>query len=184
MMKKIKLFNDVFKISPHLHSDERGTFTEDYNKNEFFKLNINDNFLQDNISFSEHKNTIRGLHFQLKPHSQSKLIKVIDGSIFDVFIDLRKESSTYNKFESFILKKNDGWIYIPEGFAHGFCTLENKTTVHYKVNNYYDKNSDKGIIWNDPFFNINWPLEGNEPIISEKDKKLPMWSIISQDIDF
>ena len=96
-MKKIKLFNDVFKISPHLHSDERGTFKEDYNKKEFFKLNVKDNFVQDNISFSEYKNTIRGLHFQLKPHAQSKLIKVLDGSIFDVFVDLRKESLTLLK---------------------------------------------------------------------------------------
>tara|TARA_B100001173_G_scaffold27466_1_gene21603 strand:- start:245 stop:796 length:552 start_codon:yes stop_codon:yes gene_type:complete len=183
-MKKIKLFNDVFKISPRLHSDERGTFKEDYNKKEFFKLNIKDNFVQDNISFSEHKNTIRGLHFQLKPHAQSKLIKVLNGSIFDVFVDLRKESLSYSKFESFTLTKNDGWIYIPEGFAHGFCTLEDKTTVQYKVNNYYYKDSDRGIIWNDPFFNINWPLEGREPIISEKDKKLPTWNKISQDIDF
>lgn len=183
-MKKINLFNDVVRICPLAYSDERGTFSEDYNKKDFLKLNIEDNFLQDNISFSEHKNTIRGLHFQIKPHAQSKLIKVLDGSILDIFIDLRKKSLNYNKFQSFTLTKNDGWIYIPEGFAHGFCTLEDKTTVHYKVNNYYDKNSDKGIIWNDPFFNINWPLEGKEPIISEKDKKLPLWSEISQDIDF
>ena len=183
-MKKLNLFNDVVRICPFHHRDDRGSFVEDYNKKEFLKLNITDDFLQDNISFSEYKYTIRGLHFQLKPYAQSKLVKVLNGSIFDVFIDLRKGSLNYNKFESFILTKNDGWIYIPEGFAHGFCTLENNTTVHYKVNNYYDKNSDKGIIWNDPFFNINWPLEGKEPIISEKDKNLPMWSEISRDIDF
>tara|TARA_B100000902_G_scaffold217504_1_gene206709 strand:- start:185 stop:745 length:561 start_codon:yes stop_codon:yes gene_type:complete len=179
-MKKIKLFSDVCMISPKLINDERGFFSEDYNKKKFDEIGIKDNFIQDNISFSKQKNTIRGLHFQRKPFEQSKLIKVIQGSIFDVFIDLRKNSKYYQQYDSCFLKPNDGWVYIPAGFAHGFCTLENDTIVSYKVNNYYNKNLDSGILWSDPFFSINWPLEIKEPVISEKDTNLPIWEIIKE----
>ena len=96
-----------------------------------------------------YKNTIRGLHFQKNPFAQCKLIKVVSGSIFDVFIDLRKKSSTYQKFGTHNLYQNEGWIYIPEGFAHGFCSLENNTLLHYKCTNYRNTKSEKGILWND-----------------------------------
>tara|TARA_B100000212_G_scaffold308681_1_gene258575 strand:- start:3331 stop:3885 length:555 start_codon:yes stop_codon:yes gene_type:complete len=179
-MKKINLFSDVCRIAPELINDERGFFSEDYNKKKFDEIGITDNFIQDNISFSKHKNTIRGLHFQREPHEQSKLVKVVKGSIFDVFIDLRENSKYYQQYDSCLLKPDDGWIYIPSGFAHGFCTLEKDTIVSYKVNNYYNKNFDCGILWNDPFFSINWPLEIEAPVISDKDVNLPLWKSIKE----
>ena len=183
-MEKVSLFSDVIKILPFLYKDIRGFFSEDYNKKDFSKLGITANFIQDNVSFSRYKNTIRGLHFQLKPFAQSKLVKVINGSIYDVFIDLREKSPTYGEFGSYNLSKNDGWIYIPEGFAHGFCTLEDNTIVSYKVNQYYNKNSELGILWNDSFFSINWPLKGAKPIISDKDLGLPLWDEALKKINF
>ena len=183
-MKKINLFSDVVKVIPSCHKDDRGYFSEDYNKKDFLKLDIKDNFLQDNVSFSMYKNTIRGLHFQKNPFAQSKLVKVVRGSIFDVFIDLRKKSSTYQKFGTHNLYQNEGWIYIPEGFAHGFCTLEDNTVVSYKVNQYYSANEDSGILWSDSIFDISWPLDNKEPIISEKDLGLPLWKDLSNKINF
>ena len=163
-MKKINLFSDVVKVIPSCHKDDRGYFSEDYNKKDFLKLDIKDNFLQDNVSFSMYKNTIRGLHFQKNPFAQSKLVKVVRGSIFDVFIDLRKESSTYQKFGTHNLSQNEGWIYIPEGFAHGFCSMEKNTILHYKCTNYRHKQSENGILWNDQILKIKWPIK--KPIIS------------------
>jgi dTDP-4-dehydrorhamnose 3,5-epimerase len=183
-MEKVSLFSDVIKILPFVHKDIRGFFSEDYNKKDFSKFGIIDNFIQDNVSFSRYKNTIRGLHFQLKPFAQSKLLKVINGSIYDVFIDLREKSPTYGEFGSYNLSTNDGWIYIPEGFAHGFCTLEDNTIVSYKVNQYYNKKSELGILWNDPFFSIDWPLKGVQPIISDKDLGLPLWNEALKKINF
>ena len=180
-MKDVKnIFSDVKFVPSDNHEDQRGFFSEIYNEFDFKKINIEDNFLQDNLSYSDKKNTLRGMHFQLKPYSQSKLIKVIKGSIFDVFIDLRLESEYFEKFGYYNLNENDGWIYIPKGFAHGFLTTSDHTIVMYKVDSYYNNKKESGIIWNDQFFNIPWPTTDSELIISEKDSSLPSWSSIKE----
>ena len=167
-MKYEIIFSDVINIKPETYTDSRGEFTEIFNKSEFQKIGINDEFLQDNLSFSLEAMTIRGIHFQEEPFAQSKLIKVNKGSVFDVFIDLRRESKNYEEYGSLTLTPADGWIYIPKGFAHGFCTLENSTEVLY----------------NDPLFMIDWPIESFNPILSEKDKKLPKWKEIKSIVKF
>jgi dTDP-4-dehydrorhamnose 3,5-epimerase len=183
-MKHEIIFSDVINIKPETFTDSRGDFTEIFNKSEFQKIGINDEFLQDNLSFSLEAMTIRGMHFQEEPFAQSKLIKVNKGSVFDVFIDLRKESKNYEEYGSLTLTPADGWIYVPKGFAHGFCTLENSTEVLYKVDNHYNEGSENGVLWNDPFFMIDWPIESFNPILSEKDKKLPKWKEIKSIVKF
>ena len=168
-MKKINLFSDVVKVIPSCHKDDRGYFSEDYNKKDFLKLDIKDNFLQDNVSFSMYKNTIRGLHFQKNPFAQSKLVKVVRGSIFDVFIDLRKESSTYQKFGTHNLSQNEGWIYIPEGFAHGIQSLEDNSQILYLSTEHFDSKYEDALNIKDPHFNITLPMPISD--ISEKDDK-------------
>tara|TARA_B110000444_G_scaffold261018_1_gene310514 strand:- start:13370 stop:13927 length:558 start_codon:yes stop_codon:yes gene_type:complete len=175
-MKTEIIFNDVIKIIPNVSRDSRGFFSESYNKAVMFDLGIKEDFIQDNHSFSKYSNTLRGLHFQIPPYAQSKLIKVLSGSIFDVFVDLRKDSETFQKFESCTLGPDDGWLYIPKGFAHGFSTLEDNTNVSYKVDNYYSKDHERGINWNDSFFSIDWPIDIEKKIISEKDSNLPIWN--------
>jgi len=184
LIKFKEILKGVYRVFPEKHIDERGNFSEDYNKNKFSEIGILDDFVQDNISLSLKKFTVRGLHFQKKPFQQSKLIKVLEGSIFDVFIDLRKSSQTYKEVGTVELSKDDGWIYIPEGFAHGFCTLTENTKVLYKVNQFYDQESDSGIIYNDPSFNIKWPCVEKDMIISEKDKKLLSYSELEELLDF
>ena len=179
-----EIFNDIFNITYNIYEDERGSFSEIFNNKLMSKNNIPTNFVQDNLSFSEKSGTLRGLHFQKNPNAQSKLIKVLEGEIEDFFIDLRHDSPTYQKYSSFTLKKDNGWLYIPKGFAHGFCTLMDNTSVLYKVDNYYSQNDETGIIWNDNFFNITWPLPDNNPILSKKDKSLPLWSEIKDKVDF
>ena len=183
MIHKV-IFEDVINVEPDINGDNRGKFSEIYNEREFCKIGITEQFLQDNLSFSLKAMTIRGMHFQEEPFSQSKLVKVLRGSIFDVFIDLRRGSKNYEKYGSFKLSPSDGWIYIPKGFAHGFCTLEDSTEVMYKVDNYYNKESENGIRWNDPFYMIDWPGTGSDYTLSEKDVELPLWKEINSDIKF
>ena len=183
-MKTVNIFNDVKKIYPTIYSDTRGSFSEDYNYEKFSKIGITDSFVQDNISISMKKGTIRGLHFQLNKYAQSKLIKVISGSILDVFIDLRRDSVNFEKYSSIDLNEGDGWLYIPRGYAHGFCTLQDDTVVMYKVDNYFNSDNDSGIIFNDDFFNIKWPVEEENAVISEKDKLLSKWLNIKEEISF
>ena len=179
-MKKIEIFNDVCVIKPDIFSDERGSFQESYNYKAFSELGFNEEFIQDNISFSKTKNTIRGLHFQSGAYSQSKLLRVLEGEIQDVFIDLRVDSKFYEKHYSINLSKDSGWVYIPKGYAHGFCTLSNNTSVLYKVDKPYSVEHDSGIRWNDSFFGINWNINDNDPVISSKDKELPFWNDIKE----
>lgn len=153
--------------------DNRGLFFETYNAKFLKDLGIINNFCQDNFSYSASKNTIRGLHFQKKPTVQSKLVLPLRGKIFDVIVDLRKDSKDYLKVTSYILDANEpSCLYVPKGFAHGFCTFEDNVCVLYKVDEYYSPTDDGGIIWNDPDLAINWPLDG-DPVISEKDARLP-----------
>lgn len=158
---------DVLILTPSVFSDNRGYFLESYNKKELAsKLTVE--FVQDNESMS-HKGVLRGLHFQKPPFSQGKLIRVITGSVLDVVVDLRKNSSTYGKhFKLILSSKNKKQVFVPEGFAHGFLVLENNTIFSYKCTNYYNKEAESSLLWNDPSLNINWEI--NNPIISQKDK--------------
>ncbi len=174
-MKIDYLTDDVLKICFDVYEDQRGSFFELFNNKRFISSKLKTNFVQDNISFSKKKNTIRGLHYQMKPYEQSKLLCLMAGSIIDVFIDARINSKNFGKSYSVHLKKMGEAIFIPKGFLHGFCTLEKNTLVGYKVDEYYNKESETGVIWNDNSLNINWPLLGKKPVLSEKDKILDSW---------
>lgn len=159
---------DLLLIKPKVYKDERGYFFENYSQNMFHANGITDVFVQENQSMS-HKGVLRGLHFQAPPFAQSKLIRVIRGAVLDVVVDIRKNSSYYGKSYCIELNENNNWmLYIPEGFAHGFLTLEDHTIFVYKCGNYYHKPSEGGIMWNDPDLNIEWKITA--PILSEKDK--------------
>ena len=156
-------------IEPNVFEDNRGYFYESYNKEQFEKNGVEDLFLQDNLSSSK-KNVLRGLHFQNPPFSQAKLIKVIQGSVLDVAVDLRKDSITYGQHYTVHLSgANKKMFYIPKGFAHGFLTLEDNTIFSYKCSNVYNKESEDSILWNDKDLNIDWGVDN--PILSEKDQQ-------------
>lgn len=151
--------------------DERGFFARSWCKNEFEKLGLNPKLVQCNISFNKKKGTIRGMHFQGSPYEEAKLVRCTRGSIYDVIIDLRSDSPTYLQWFSIELTSdNRKMLYIPEGFAHGFQTLEDNTEVFYQMSEYYHPENAKGIRWNDPTIDITWPLEN--PTISLKDGNL------------
>ncbi|NUM51604.1 MAG: dTDP-4-dehydrorhamnose 3,5-epimerase [Flavobacteriales bacterium] len=160
--------NDLIVIQPTVFEDDRGCFFESYNENIFAKNGIDIKFVQDNQSVSR-KGVLRGLHFQAPPYSQAKLVRVIKGSVLDVAVDIRKKSNTYGKYFSIELnEENKTMLYIPEGFAHGFIAKENNTVFVYKCSNFYSKESEHSILWNDPKIGIDWHEQS--PIISEKDK--------------
>jgi dTDP-4-dehydrorhamnose 3,5-epimerase len=162
--------NGVYIIEPRIFYDNRGYFMEIYNKKYFEKAGLNMNFVQDNESKST-KGVLRGLHFQ-KRYSQGKLLRVTEGEVFDVAVDLKSGSKTYGKWVGVILsEENKKQFYIPEGFAHGFLVLSDEATFNYKCTNFYAPEYEDGIIWNDPDINIKWPIDKVENIIlSEKDK--------------
>jgi len=158
----------VVVIQPKIFEDPRGYFFESYNKEVFLRNNIPTEFIQDNESLSQ-KGVLRGLHFQNPPYAQSKLVRVIQGSVLDVAVDLRKKSPTYGKYFSIVLSaSNKTMLYIPEGFAHGFLVLEEKTIFSYKCSRTYNKESEAGILWCDADLNIEWGIQ--EPLLSEKDR--------------
>ena len=158
----------ILIIEPKTFRDKRGFFMETYNQRRYNASGINATFVQDNLSYSL-KNTVRGLHFQIK-HPQAKLIQVILGEIFDVAVDLRPASDTFGKWVGIHLSnKNTRQVFIPEGFAHGFCVLSEFAYFCYKCSDFYAPDDESGIIWSDPDINIEWPVEN--PIISEKDKQ-------------
>tara|TARA_B110000438_G_scaffold295658_1_gene339012 strand:+ start:173 stop:742 length:570 start_codon:yes stop_codon:yes gene_type:complete len=163
----------VYLFKPKKFIDKRGFFSEVYNY-EYFKniINIKEKFVQDNYSFSKSIGTIRGLHLQKNPYSQAKLIRVLNGKIQDVIVDVRKKSKTYGKTYSFTLsKKNEFQLYIPSGFAHGFCTLEKNTEVLYKASKYYYPKSETTILWSDKDLKIKWKVDLKKVIVNEKDSK-------------
>jgi len=174
-MAKFKFIETPIKgliiIEPQAFEDERGFFMETYNYKEFKELGLDVVFVQDNHSRSK-KGVLRGLHYQMN-HPQGKLIRVIRGKIFDVAVDLRKDSETFLRWYGIELsEENKRQFYIPPGFAHGFLTLSDEAEVLYKTTDYYHPEDEGGIIWNDPEIGIKWPLEGiEEVIISGKDKK-------------
>jgi len=165
---------DVKLIQPVRHGDSRGYFSEVYRTDALHKAGVHLEFVQDNQSMSASVGVLRGLHFQTPPMAQAKLIRVIAGSIIDVAVDIRQGSPTYGKHVAYVLSATEGnQLLVPEGFAHGFCTLEPNTTVIYKVNRYYSPENDRGLLWNDPALGIDWRLDGREPVLSDKDKKHP-----------
>jgi dTDP-4-dehydrorhamnose 3,5-epimerase len=168
-MKINKTFiEDLLIIEPQLFKDERGFFYESYNKN---NLDINIVFVQDNESKS-YKGVIRGLHFQAPPFDQTKLVRCVSGNILDVAVDLRTNSKTYGKFFSIELSsENNKQLFVPKGFAHGFQVLSEIAIVNYKVDEYYNPDSDSGLIWNDKDLSIDWNLD-IKPVLSAKDLKL------------
>ncbi|SEL66926.1 dTDP-4-dehydrorhamnose 3,5-epimerase [Paenibacillus sp. cl141a] len=162
----------VKRIEPAVHQDHRGFFMESFNDRVLKGCGINDHFIQDNHSMSREAGVIRGLHYQLSPEGQTKLIRVVSGAIYDVVVDIRSGSPTYGQWQSFILSAaNFIQLLVPKGFAHGFCTLVHDTEVIYKVDAYYSPEHDRGIAWDDPDLNIDWPV--NKPVLSDKDSKHP-----------
>ncbi|RKX91746.1 MAG: dTDP-4-dehydrorhamnose 3,5-epimerase [Spirochaetes bacterium] len=165
--KKLK---GVFEIQLEPHKDKRGFFMRVYDEVIFKKYRIHRNWVQENHSRSEKKGIIRGLHFQFPPYTETKLVRCIRGAVFDVFVDLRKGSPTFGQWDCIELsEENKKIIFIPRGFAHGFCTLTDDSEVLYKVDNCYAPEYEGGILWNDQDLGIDWPVE--KPILSEKDKK-------------
>ena len=159
---------DVILITPKVFIDERGFFMETYQKGEFAKARITGEFVQQNHSKSV-KGVLRGLHYQKEPYAQAKLVRCIKGEIFDVAVDIRRESDTFGKYVSAMLsEENKSMLYIPRGFAHGFEVLSRKAEVVYNVDNIYSKNNESGIIWDDPHISIDWPIKN--PILSNKDR--------------
>jgi dTDP-4-dehydrorhamnose 3,5-epimerase len=166
---------DVKLIVPKRFTDVRGIFTETWSDRLFRQEVANLGFVQDNQSVSAKKGTIRGLHFQKPPFAQGKLVRVVRGSIFDVAADIRKGSSTYGQYVATRLDAADGTqLWVPPGFLHGFCTLEDTTEVFYKVTAYYSANHDAGVLWNDADLGIHWPVDSTSAILSEKDQRLPL----------
>jgi dTDP-4-dehydrorhamnose 3,5-epimerase len=165
---------DVKIIEPKVFGDHRGWFMETYNDAFLKKVGINLNFVQDNQSFSATKGTLRGLHYQINPKAQTKLIRCTKGSIFDVAVDIRKGSPTFGKWIGINLTgENKKQLLIPKGFAHGFMTLTDDVEVQYKVDELYAPEYDRGISWNDPTIGIKWPID-IKPVLSTKDKKAPL----------
>lgn len=166
--KKLKI-PEVILIEPKVFKDERGFFVECYKYSEFANFGIKEQFSQDNHSLSK-KGVLRGFHFQNPPKAQAKIVRCVKGEIFDAAVDIRKGSPSYGKWVGEILsEENKKELYIPIGFAHGFCVLSEKADVIYKCSEEYSKEYEKGIIWNDPDIGIGWPIKN--PILSEKDLK-------------
>jgi len=166
---------DLLIVEPKIWKDDRGYFYESYNKRNFDEAGITANFLQDNQSMSQ-KGTLRGLHAQSNPNAQGKLVRVIKGRVIDVAVDIRKESETYGQHVALELNDdNHLMLWVPPGFLHGFVTLEDDTIFTYKVTSLYNRDSEFGVLWNDPELNIDWGIAPEEIILSEKDKVLPLF---------
>jgi dTDP-4-dehydrorhamnose 3,5-epimerase len=160
-------------LQPRRFADARGYFVETYNANTFAAAGIAVKFVQDNQSYSAKRGTIRGLHFQLPPAVQSKLVRALQGSVYDVAVDLRVGSPTYGQWRGATLTADGGeQFFVPGGFAHAFCTLEPDSVVAYKVDDFYSPSHDSGLIWNDPDLAIDWPVAPGEVVLSDKDLKL------------
>ncbi len=165
---------ELLLLKPKVFKDHRGFFLESYSERTFSENGIAVQFLQDNHAMSVQKGVLRGLHFQLPPYTQTKLIRVTRGAVYDVAVDLRKNSQTYGKWQGFkISAENFHMLYIPRGFAHGYCTTEENTEFVYKCDNFYAPDYDVTIKWDDPELQIDWPV--GHPILSEKDAHAPLF---------
>lgn len=164
---------ELIELTPARFADERGFFSEVWSKAGFAEAGIGAEFVQDNVSLSRRKGVVRGLHFQMPPAGQAKLVRVSRGAIFDVGVDIRRSSPTFGKWAGVVLSA-EKWnqLYVPEGFAHGFVTLEDDTEVSYKVSALYSPEHDRAIRFDDPAIGIDWPIEG-EPLLSAKDAAAP-----------
>ena len=173
-MKKIETaLPEVFIIEPQVFGDSRGWFMETWTEQKCREFGINTNFIQDNQSFTEKKGTLRGLHFQINPMAQCKIVRCISGSVLDVAVDIRKGSPGYLKWVAVELSaSNKRQLYIPRGFAHGFLTLTENVEFVYKVDNYYSKDCDRSIRFDDPKINVDWGI--SKPILSDKDLSAPL----------
>ncbi|MEN9907186.1 MAG: hypothetical protein RLZZ540_327 [Bacteroidota bacterium] len=172
--------DDLIIINPSVFYDERGCFFEAYNQVKFLENGLDYHFIQDNQSFSK-RGVIRGLHLQLNPFAQAKIVRALEGEILDVAVDLRKKSPTFGQYFSVILSaENKKQLMIPHGFAHGFSVLSETASVLYKVDQVYNKESERGIRFDDTTLNIDWQLESDEIIVSDKDLILPSF----EDLDF
>ncbi len=170
MIFKERDIRGVFEIILAPRNDSRGFFMRTFDDSIFKEKGLDRNWVQENHSRSEEKGIIRGLHFQLPPFSESKMVRCVNGSVLDVFVDLREDSETFGQFDSIELSAdNKKMIFIPRGFAHGFCTLTEVSEVVYKVDNFYSKENERGLLWNDKTIRINWPTD--KPILSAKDEK-------------
>jgi dTDP-4-dehydrorhamnose 3,5-epimerase len=169
---------DLIVLEPRVFADKRGHFLEVFQAERYGELGIPDRFVQDNISVST-RGVLRGLHYQLG-RPQGKLVWVVQGKIFDVSVDIRRGSPTFGRYDGLVLSSdNYGQLYIPEGFAHGFCVLSESAVVLYKCTDYYNPKEERGVRWDDPMLNIDWPVPA--PVLSEKDKTYPILSDMAPD---
>ena len=170
---------DLKLARPKRSGDARGWFMETYRRGRMADVGVTADFVQDNQSFSATRGTVRGLHLQKPPRAQAKLIRVLSGRIFDVALDLRGSSRTYGRHVAIELGAEDGVsLYIPPGFAHGFCTLTENVMVAYKVSDTYAPEAEAGVLWSDPALGIAWPVAGTEAVVSERDRRLPLLSAL------
>jgi dTDP-4-dehydrorhamnose 3,5-epimerase len=164
----------VLVLKPRCFQDHRGYFVETYNARTAREIGLKAEFVQDNQAFSIRRGTVRALHFQVPPRAQAKLVRVLRGSIYDVAVDLRNGSPTYGRWTAVTLTAQGGeQVFVPSGFAHGYCTLADDTEVAYKVDCYYAPESEQGIVWDDPTLAIRWPIAAGEAVLSDKDRDLP-----------
>jgi dTDP-4-dehydrorhamnose 3,5-epimerase len=171
----------VLQIIPRRFSDDRGYFCETFNSQAFARAGISCSFLQDNESLSRQMNTVRGLHFQVPPFAQTKLIRAVRGGIYDVAVDIRRGSPTYGQsFGVTLTAENGHQLLVPTGFAHGFCTLEPDSEVLYKVSAPYSREHERGLKWNDPVLAIGWPVDEREAVILDRDRDLPALSVLPE----
>lgn len=174
-------FPGLLFIKPKIFGDARGYFYESWNRERYENAGITENFVQDNVSFSS-KGVLRGLHYQ-KPYTQGKLVSVLLGEVWDVVVDLRRSSPTFGKWQGFTLTgEGKEQLYVPRGFAHGFCVLSETALFQYKCTDKYSPESEHGIMWNDPTLAIPWPV--HEPLISDKDTKHPRFKDLSGELLF
>jgi len=177
-------FPGLLILEPKVFGDVRGYFFESYNEKVLADAGIKTVFKQDNQSFSKY-GVIRGLHFQLNPHSQTKLIRVFEGVIYDVVLDLRKGSPTFGKwFGTELSAENKRQLYIPKGFAHGFSVLSKQMTILYKCDNFYHPQSEGGVLYNDPMLGIDWKIDAGKEIVSDKDKVLPTFDNVESNFEY
>jgi dTDP-4-dehydrorhamnose 3,5-epimerase len=165
---------EVKEVRPVRHRDRRGFFSEIFRENVLREHGIDVPFVQENHSLSVDRGVVRGLHFQIPPEGQAKLVRAAAGSLIDVAVDIRRGSPTYGKHVAVVLTAAEGnQLFVPVGFAHGFCTLEPNTELVYKVSSYYSAACDRGLMWNDPALGIDWPISEAEAVLSDKDRRQP-----------
>lgn len=168
---------DVKVLVPERREDERGYVAEAYSRRALDAVGIHATFVQDNHAYSRRRGTVRGLHYQLPPHAQAKLVRVVRGAVFDVAVDVRRGSPTLGRHVTNVLTAAAGeQIFVPAGFAHGLCTLEPDTEVIFKVTAFFAPGYERGVLWSDPALGIEWPLHANEAVLSPKDMAQPRWS--------